>query len=674
MRSLMTGRVTLSGRRLTKAILRPRTRNRGNTAHAEVDQKNACRDERHYTPRAEREMATKTIESGVVAFDLAALGGNKMARIVTVFIAVFISAAGSSVSAQPAELARYIVVLNPGAGASASVAADVARANGGRVGFVYVNALQGFSIVVPPQAVPAIERDPRVAYVESDDPVELFAQTLPTGLDRTFMPASSTAGIAALAIDGADDYRVDVDVAVIDTGIDYQHDDLNVAGGTNCTYLSGSGPLWARSAYCVDGEGDDDHYHGTHVAGTIGALDNGLGVVGVAPGARLWSVKVLDGSGSGYESNIVAGIDWVAAHAQTLEVANMSLGGSGRSQAEQDAIDTAVAAGVVFVVAAGNSDADAANYSPAGLANVVTVSALADFDGKSGGTASATCRSDVDDTLADFSNWGSAVEIAAPGVCILSTYPLERGGYGTISGTSMASPHVAGAAALLASGANGPNTKNDVDVLVNTLTNSGNLAWSDDSGDGIKEPLLEITNYTPALIAAPTGNANSPPIASFTYLCDGLSCSFDGGGTIDGDGSISGYVWDFGDGGSATGVTPAHTFSSDGNYAVTLTVTDDDGATDWDSRVVQVSSDPSPAGIVLTASGYKVRGMQRVDLSWSGAASADVDVHRDAALIATTANDGAYTDNINRKGGGSYGYRVCEHATSTCSATVIVVF
>jgi subtilisin len=152
----------------------------------------------------------------------------------------------------------------------------------------------------------------------------------------------------------------------------------------------------------------------------------------------------------------VAGIDWVAANAGTIEVANMSLGGSGYNQAEYDAIQGAVNKGVAFAVAAGNSDADANNYSPAAFDNVLTVSALADFDGEPGGLGSPTCRADQDDTLADFSNWGSAVDIAAPGVCILSTYPIERGEYGTISGTSMASPHAAGALALLAS-RNNPN-------------------------------------------------------------------------------------------------------------------------------------------------------------------------------------------------------------------------
>jgi subtilisin family serine protease len=259
-----------------------------------------------------------------------------------------------------------------------------------------------FSIMASRRAAAALASSPRVAYVEKDMLHTIDAQDVPTGIQRIFAD-----GNANLDIDSTDDYRVDVDVAVIDTGIDWQHPDLNVVGGINCA----AGNIFV--AKCI-GDGDDDHYHGTHVAGTIAALDNGIGVVGVAPGARLWAVKVLNSRGSGYTSWIVAGIDWVAEHATDIEVANMSLGGSGYSQAEYDAIQGAVDNGVAFAVSAGNSDDDANKYSPAAFDNVLTVSALADFNGEPGGGASPTCRADVDDTLADFSNWGLVCASSRP--------------------------------------------------------------------------------------------------------------------------------------------------------------------------------------------------------------------------------------------------------------------
>jgi subtilisin len=358
---------------------------------------------------------------------------------------------------------------------------EFARANGLQITDEYQYALNGIAACVPAGRLNALSRNPNVAYVEENRLVTIDAQTVPTGLGRSFASTNPS-----LDIDGVDDNRVDVDVAIIDTGIDWQHPDLNVVGGINCAQ---GNPNRARCS----GNGDDNHYHGTHVAGTVAALDNGIGVVGVAPGARLWAVKVLNAQGSGYTSWIVAGIDWVAARSATIEVANMSLGGAGYSQAEYDAIQGAVNRGIAFAVSAGNSDANASGYSPASFNNVLSVSALADFNGLAGGGASSTCRADQDDTLADFSNWGSAVDIAAPGVCILSTYPIEQGSYGTISGTSMASPHVAGALAILASRNNVSNAAG-VSTLYSQVINAGNLNWTDDSGDGIKERLLDVSN------------------------------------------------------------------------------------------------------------------------------------------------------------------------------------
>ena len=485
-------------------------------------------------------------------------------------------------TAAPPEQERYIVVLHESAKAPAPVASEIAQQIRGQVGYIYEHALKGFSIKVPAQAAAALERNPNVKYVATDDVRYAFTQTLPTGIQRIFADTNGN-----ISIDGTDDYRVDVDVAVIDTGVDFQHPDLNVAGGVNCT-----GSIFISS--CVPG-GDDDHYHGTHVAGIIGAIDNGVGVVGVAPGARIWAVKVLDSLGRGYSSWIIAGIDWITANADTIKVANMSLGGSGYSQAEYDAIQGAVNKGVAFAVAAGNSDDDANYYSPAAFDNVLTVSALADFDGAPGGLGSPTCRTDQDDTLADFSNWGSVVDIAAPGVCILSTFPIERGEYGTLSGTSMASPHVAGALALLAS-ISKPSNATEVFNLYGQVINAGKFNWTDDSGDGIQEPLLDVSNtaiFAPALFLHDT--TNTPPRVSITSPTDGAF--FSSGASISFFGSVSDnedrdltfrLIWTsdldglIGQGGSFS------TALSAGTHTITASVDDRGGSIDRASITINV--------------------------------------------------------------------------------------
>jgi subtilisin family serine protease len=221
-----------------------------------------------------------------------------------------------------------------------------------------------------------------------------------------------------------------------------------------------------------------------------------VGVVGVAPGARLYAVRVLNNAGSGTRSGIICGIDWVTARAATIDVANMSLGGSGKDtgcgtgDSYHDAICESVGAGITYVVAAGNETDNAANHVPAAYDEVITVSALADFNGQPGGGAAATCRADVDDTFADFSNYGADVDLIAPGVCILSTW--KGGGYNTISGTSMASPHVAGAAALYKANNAGASPSQVKAALQNAGTTDWNVATDRDS---THEVLLNVAGF-----------------------------------------------------------------------------------------------------------------------------------------------------------------------------------
>jgi subtilisin len=298
-------------------------------------------------------------------------------------------------------------------------------------------------VELPAAAVRALERQPGVTGIWPDLPVHAEEdQTLPTGVDRIDADLSS---LAAINKDGGD---IDADVAVLDTGIDKTHPDLNVADGADC---SGS----RTQNDWTDGDG-----HGTHVAGTIAAKDDTFGVVGVAPGSRLWAVKVLDNNGEGRFSDLICGLDWVYRHRTTIDVVNMSLGGYATEEDQKSCtkatspLHKAICkvvnnGGVPIVVAAGNESTDAANRVPATYPEVITVSAFRDLNGVyGGGGKSEQCGRRNDDTFAGFSNYGQDVDIAAPGVCILSTWPGAGDRFKLLSGTSMATPHVTGAVAL----------------------------------------------------------------------------------------------------------------------------------------------------------------------------------------------------------------------------------
>ena len=345
---------------------------------------------------------------------------------------------------------HYIVTYNRSAESPSQETAARERRQGFEAEFVYRRAIEGFSAKLSRAQVDRLEADPEVATVTPDRKVKAQAAlasgepTPPTGVRR--IGAATTSSVREAS--GAN-------VAVIDSGIDLDHPDLDAQSGKNC--ITPGSPA------------DDDHGHGTHVAGTIGAQNDGRGVAGVAPGTKLYAAKVLAGNGYGEWSEVICGIDWVTGTRtdgdpdNDIKVANMSLSGIGppvepcatTTDPLHKAICASTAAGVTHVVAAGNDgwDFDHALYpdTPAAYPEVLTVSAMADSDGRAGGSAPVCDADEADDRYASFSNFaataaGSAHTIAAPGVCIRSTEP--GGIYGTKSGTSMASPHIAGAVAL----------------------------------------------------------------------------------------------------------------------------------------------------------------------------------------------------------------------------------
>jgi subtilisin len=377
---------------------------------------------------------------------------KKFLSTFAIVVIVFASFAfASAAMAQPVDKVRVII------GFKGPSDAALVNANGGeiRFQFKYVNAI---AASLPPQAVEALQKNDKIVYVEPDYEVQAIGKPTPTPPptpDDTIPWGVNKIGAPTVWAQG--DVGAGIKVAVLDTGIDMDHPDLTVAGGTNFVTPTSTA--------------DDDNGHGTHCAGTIAALDNGKGVEGVAPKAELYAVKVLDATGSGYISSIMAGIEWsITNH---MQVISMSLGGSGYiPDFEQDCKD-AVNAGIVVVAAAGNSGPypNSINY-PAKFPSVIAVGAT-----------------DSRNKIASFSSRGPELSVVAPGVSITSTY--IGGQYASGSGTSMACPHVAGTVALMLASGTLPSAIGSTLVqsvrtkLQATATNLGTIGFDTTYGYGL---------------------------------------------------------------------------------------------------------------------------------------------------------------------------------------------
>ena len=642
---------------------------------------------------------------------------------------------------------RYLIKFKNFQGASQAV-----RAAGGNP-VLELAEQSAIAAYLPAQAIEGLRHNPNVELVEEDALRWPMAQVTPYGITMVQADQVSDANAGNTTI------------CIIDSGYYTAHEDL---AGNQVTGVNNSG---TGNWY------EDSCGHGTHVAGTISALANSTGVVGVLPNGHvnLRAQKVFNNADCKwtYASTLVQALNncRAALPAGQRLVVSMSLGGNVSSVTENNAFQSAYNAGVLSVAAAGNAGTTQKSY-PASYASVISVAAV-----------------DSNKALASFSQRNSSVELAAPGVGVLSTVPFaassvtaagivangeniegsartnasgtlvdgglcstagswagqvvlcQRGtdtfatkvasvkngggvaaviynnvsggfsgtlngtstipaisisqedgntlksgalnagavvanaggvgsGYAYYDGTSMATPHVSGVAALVWSNVPSKTNAEIRAALQITAEDLGTAGKDNSYGYGLiraKAALDYLGGGSPP--------ANQAPVASFNRSCTNLDCSFTSTST-DADGTVASWSWDFGDGGTANVANPSHTFASEGTKTVTLVVTDNNGAaSNTASQTFNVTAAPPPGSITLQASGFKNKGVNNVNLSWSGT-SGSSNVYRNGGLIATVpSGTTTYTDNTGTKGAASFTYKVCNTSdTSVCSSNVTIVF
>jgi subtilisin family serine protease len=599
---------------------------------------------------------------------------------------------------------EYIVTLKEGEDPNA-----VAATHSMKPKHVFKHAFNGFHGTLNDNQVARLRADPRVLRVEQDAVVTTDA--VDWGLDRLDQRQLPLNGVYNHTYNGAG-----VTAYVIDCGILYGHQEFGGRAIKGYDYYGG--------------DGSDCYGHGTHVAGTIGGAN-----YGVAPGVTLVAIKVMDCTGNGTTSSVIAGIDWIISNKRLPAVANLSLGGPTSSSLNQ-AVTNLVNAGVVVCVAAGNSTVDACTTSPADDPDVITVGAT-----------------DQNDAKASFSNYGSCVDIFAPGVSIISSYYTSTSAYVYMSGTSMASPHVAGVAALelqhypslparavrdslfkhatkgIVTSSSSTNNhllysyeQNDppstppptaTQPTANFVQSCTNLActfsdrstdiggtitsWNWNFGNGVTSTAQNpsysypsagtynvtltvrdntgATNTKTQAVTVSAAVATSQVTANFAQNCSSLACTFTDQST-DAGGTINSWSWNFGNGVTSTVRNPSYSYPSAGTYTVTLTVRDNLGTSSTKSQTVTVSTPPvANTNITLSAYGYYYYGRDYVRITYSGVTTQYADVYRNGIKIGTVSNTGSATDATGVYGSATFTYRVCNQgSTNVCSPYVTVKF